>query len=133
MIVDDDKDVREAVHELLEASGYQVRACQNGTEALELISSGPRPCLILLDLMMPVSDGWKFREAQRRVPELLEIPILVMSAAPLIVPQDLEHTIAKPFTGSRLLEIIGRLIRGCRVCGVKRTESSPRLQAVPPA
>jgi len=81
MIVDDDRDVRESLAEVLEDHGYRSVAAANGQEALDRLRSVPnRPCLILLDLMMPVMDGRQFR-AQQRVDERLgSIPILIFSA-----------------------------------------------------
>ena len=61
LIVDDDKDVRIALAELLEGEGYTVAGAHNGQEALQLMRGGLHPAVILLDLMMPVMDGWDFR------------------------------------------------------------------------
>lgn len=81
LIVDDDRDVREAVREVLQDNGYDVREAGNGKEALDLLRGKlVRPCVILLDIMMPVMDGWQFREAQRNDPSLSEIPVVVLSA-----------------------------------------------------
>lgn len=81
MIVDDDHDVREALREVLQDSGYLVSEAGNGQDALEMLrGDGPRPCVILLDIMMPVMDGWQFRAAQSSDPVLSEIPVIVLSA-----------------------------------------------------
>ena len=81
LVVDDDHDVREALREVLEDHGYQVLEAGNGHDALALLRrEASPPCLILLDIMMPVMDGWEFRAAQREDPALAGIPVVVLSA-----------------------------------------------------
>jgi CheY-like chemotaxis protein len=81
LIVDDDHDVREALREVLQDHGYDVLEAGNGHDALALLRDGTlAPCLILLDIMMPVMDGWQFRAAQRNDPALAGIPVVVLSA-----------------------------------------------------
>ena len=81
LIVDDDADVRESVGDALEEEGYRVAHAPNGREALRLLKEvGIRPDVILLDIMMPEMDGWAFRAAQRRDPDLALIPVLVFTA-----------------------------------------------------
>jgi CheY-like chemotaxis protein len=80
LVVDDDADIREAVTQVLENDGYPVAGASNGREALEVLHRMPRPGAIVLDLMMPVMDGWQFRAEQRRDPELASIPVIVVSA-----------------------------------------------------
>lgn len=82
-VVDDDTDLREVLGELLADEGYETQLCPNGRAALELLRSGLRPRLILLDLMMPVMDGWQFRTEQLRDDALREIPVVVMTASRL--------------------------------------------------
>lgn len=81
MIVEDDLDLRESIAEVLEDNAFQPLGAANGKEAFErLRASSNRPCVILLDIMMPVMDGWQFRALQRADPELGGIPVVVMSA-----------------------------------------------------
>jgi CheY-like chemotaxis protein len=81
MLIEDDADVSDAIASVLEDCGYSVRVAPNGDEALaELRASDSLPDLILLDLMMPVMDGWQFREAQKRDASLAAIPVIVLSA-----------------------------------------------------
>src|SRR5215510_8699670 len=61
LVVDDDQDIRDALCELLRDEGYEAIAVANGEEALTYLKGGNLPCVILLDLMMPVMDGWEFR------------------------------------------------------------------------
>jgi len=80
MVVEDDSDLRETLVELLEDDGYQARGAVNGQAALEMLRSNAAPGLILLDLRMPVMDGWEFRRRQRGDPAFSGIPVVVMSA-----------------------------------------------------
>jgi CheY-like chemotaxis protein len=81
LIVEDDLDTREMLGRFLELEGYSVETAINGREALERLEEGARACVILLDLMMPVMDGWQFRRAQIEKQELAGIPVIVVSAA----------------------------------------------------
>ncbi len=80
LLVDDHDDVREGLSELLRLEGYTVVTAQNGRDALNQLYQGARPCIILMDLMMPVMAGFEFRQEQREHPEFRDIPIIVYSA-----------------------------------------------------
>jgi CheY-like chemotaxis protein len=80
LIVDDDDVIREALQTALEDAGLAVRTAEHGRAALETLDTWT-PDLILLDLMMPVMDGWAFREAQQKTPAASRIPVIVLSAA----------------------------------------------------
>jgi CheY-like chemotaxis protein len=80
LVVEDDADIREVLVQVLEFEGYQVITAENGREALERLSNAELPGLILLDLMMPVMDGWRFREAQLSNTKISGIPVVVLSA-----------------------------------------------------
>jgi CheY-like chemotaxis protein len=85
LVVDDDEDIREAVEEVLRAEGYQTNGASNGQEARQALeSNGERPELILLDLMMPVMDGWDFLFWLDECAELRDTPVAIMSAHPSI-------------------------------------------------
>ena len=81
LIVEDDLDFRDALQTLLTFHGMDVVCALDGQEALDLLHRGLRPCVILLDLMMPRLAGPQFRQAQRLEPELSEIPVVVLSAS----------------------------------------------------
>ena len=81
LIVEDDSDTREMLGRFLELEGYTVETAENGKRALERLGSGVGACVILLDLMMPVMDGWQFRQEQIRDASLADIPVIVVSAA----------------------------------------------------
>jgi CheY-like chemotaxis protein len=81
LIVDDDPDIRDALEELLADRGFSVLAASNGVEALRLLRTLPAPpAIILLDVMMPVMDGYGFLEEQRKDPSLSRIPVAVITA-----------------------------------------------------
>ncbi len=76
LLVEDNEDVRTAIAMLLRVEGSGVVEASDGTEALDQLHKGPPPCLILLDLMMPKTDGWQFRKAQVHDPSLAKIPVV---------------------------------------------------------
>lgn len=81
LVVDDDLPTREALALFLGAEGYRVTTADDGCDALEQLRHGSHPDLILLDLMMPVMDGWHFRNEQLADPWLSDIPVIVCSAS----------------------------------------------------
>jgi CheY-like chemotaxis protein len=81
LLVEDDLSIHQSLGESLEESGYLVIAAVDGREAIALLRSGVRPSAILLDLMMPVMDGWDFRHEQRSDPRLRDIPVIVITAS----------------------------------------------------
>ena len=80
LIVEDDAAIRDALTQILEDEGYRVVGAANGLEALQHLQQHLPPCLILLDLMMPVMNGWQFRVAQQQDPKLAPVPVIVISA-----------------------------------------------------
>ena len=83
VIIEDDADLRETMKELLEIEGFSVATAENGQEGMKLIEQNGKPCLILLDMMMPVMNGWEFLDAIQRERQALlaEIRVAVVSAA----------------------------------------------------
>jgi CheY-like chemotaxis protein len=112
MLVEDDRAIRDMLRELLEDEGYRVKWAENGRDALARLRTGGAPRLILLDLMMPVMDGWAFREAQRGDPALSHIPVIVLSADDTVADTATRMSVAawlsKPFELGALLEAIQR-------------------------
>lgn len=80
LVVEDDLDIRGILTELLENSGYEVTEAVNGADALEKLKTDTSFNLILLDLMMPIMDGFEFRSQQKNDPRISKIPVVVMSA-----------------------------------------------------
>lgn len=81
LVIEDDESIRESMRELLELEGFDVVAAANGREALDVVRSGWRPCAVLLDLFMPVMDGWQFLAEIERDRQLSDLPVTVVSAA----------------------------------------------------
>ena len=112
LVVEDDPDVREALVAFLEAEGYSVVEANHGAEALERLRDAGHFCLILLDLMMPVMNGWEFREHQQKDPALAEIPVLVVTADNTAVRKAADvgavGCLLKPVEFPELLDYIGR-------------------------
>lgn len=109
LIVEDDADLREMMAQLLSLEGFTARTASNGRDALEYMHrSGDRPELILLDLMMPVMDGWEFRRHQQQDPDLARIPVVVLSALDPSRAGDLrpDAFLKKPLDFDRLLQIV---------------------------
>lgn len=80
LVVDDDEAIREVLKMSLEMEGYPVMTATNGKEALDILSRSPNQGLILLDLMMPVMNGWEFVEEFQKVEKYSNIPIILISA-----------------------------------------------------
>src|SRR5690242_1365181 len=106
LIVEDDDLIRRAVQMVLEWEGFRVDCATNGQEALDYLWAGHRPCLIVLDVMMPVLDGEQFRKEQLRDPSLASIPVIIVSAADSALAIDAVHHVRKPFEVQELLDAI---------------------------
>jgi CheY-like chemotaxis protein len=108
LIVEDDADLREMMAQLLALEGYQTAAVANGREALEYLQQEDAPNLILLDLMMPVMDGWEFRRHQQANPALAAVPVVVLSALDQsrTAGVNAEAILKKPLDFDRLLELV---------------------------
>ena len=105
LLVEDDDDLRDAVAESLEVEGHRVESAMNGADALAKLNAGARPDVILLDLMMPVMDGWQFRAAQLADPKHADIPVIVITAAGAMKEQ-IEQIIRKPFVPEDLFRAV---------------------------
>ena len=108
LVIDDEPDIREVLVTVLASEGHHAVVAADGREALRLLREGLRPCLILLDLMMPVMNGWEFRVQQRDDPDLAAIPTVVVSAAGMdaIRAVRADAILPKPIDVDRLLEIL---------------------------
>jgi CheY-like chemotaxis protein len=110
LVVEDDHDIRVSVRNLLEDEGYRVLTVTDGRAALELLERAePSPSLIILDLMLPVMDGWQFAERLRASPRLAGIPIVIMSAyQDPPPPEDVVAFVKKPIDTDTLLHVVDR-------------------------
>ena len=109
LIVDDDFGVRAMLQTALEQEGYGLMLACNGKEALECIEQR-QPNLVLLDLMMPVMNGWQFLDEIKNRPDLAQLPILLLSAsrdaAATAQGYNVKGYVSKPFELERLLSQI---------------------------
>ena len=117
LIVDDDQAIRDGVGEFLREEGFKVVATSNGAEALARLRAGLRANVILLDVLMPVMDGWDFRAQQLADPKLRDVPVVVISASGFarqtIVHQLKTHDVfSKPLELDRFLEALRALCGG---------------------
>ena len=110
LLVDDDADVRGAMTEVLHDAGYEVEMAANGREALRVLSYlDATPCLILLDLVMPVTDGYGFLEQLQRQRGPSAPPVVVVTASDLTeLPPGARELLNKPLTARALLELVAR-------------------------
>ncbi len=115
LIVDDDPVVRRVFQRSLELANFDVEVASVGAEALRLLREDPTIGLVLLDLMMPEMDGWKFRQAQQSDPRLAAIPTVIMTGSLLgqIVHEELQAAdyLQKPVTRDHLIRVVAAYCR----------------------
>lgn len=109
LVIDDDLDIRETIETVLRHRGWPVATAENGAAALDWLHGHPAPCMILLDLMMPMMDGFEFRERQLAEPALAEIPTVIMTGAGTLKREI--DVLIKPVSVKTL---IGYLEKHCR-------------------
>jgi CheY-like chemotaxis protein len=113
LVIDDDEGIREGIVDLLEEEGFSAVGAANGLDALNFLAESKRkPSLILLDLMMPVLDGWTFCKVRQGVSMLMEIPVVAISAAPMNGPHEplrVDATLPKPFDPEALAWLATRM------------------------
>lgn len=109
-IIEDDVDTRDMIGRFLELEGFRVETAANGRQALDRLDAGTRACVILLDLMMPVMDGWEFRRRQACHARIADIPVIVFSAAgrDRIEQVEANDYISKPVDLDELLDRVSR-------------------------
>jgi CheY-like chemotaxis protein len=114
LVVDDDRDLRELLAAVLSTAGYEVLTAENGAAALSVLRT-VLPDLIILDLMMPVMNGWQFREAQTALPDYARIPVICLSGHHAARHQatvlGISSCVVKPFEIDDLIEVVNRFFR----------------------
>ena len=130
LVVEDNEDVRDMMAVTLQLEGHEVVTAANGRLALDALRHGVEPCVILLDLRMPVMNGWEFQEAVARDPQLRRIPIVVTSAAAgdIVARTRSERFLEKPIDVDKLLDVVDAYCReplAAPLSGVKQASVRP--------
>ncbi len=114
LLVEDEPEIREGLAEVLREHDLEVLEAAHGRDALERLRSGTRPCVIVLDLMMPVMDGAAFRQAQLADPQLAPIPVVLVSADVSLQRKGRElqaaATLSKPM---RVPALVAEVLKHC--------------------
>lgn len=113
LVVDDDAGIRDSLADLLDDEGYQVVTASDGRDGLAKLRqlNASRPCVILLDLMMPVMNGPQFYAEQQRDPQLASIPVVVISADANVRAKAQQfggEYLAKPVRIEQVLDVVQR-------------------------
>jgi CheY-like chemotaxis protein len=111
LLAEDDEDLREAMVDTLTEAGYSVEAVCHGRAALEWFEDNANlPKLILLDLMMPVMDGWQFLDERQKLPRVAAVPVIVLSATGAFTGgSDTISFLRKPIAVKPLLTVVARI------------------------
>lgn len=127
LLVEDDRDLRDAVAEILEDEGFAVARAANGREALDALRGAAEFCLVLLDMRMPVLTGIEFRREQLRDPLIAQVPVVAFAADARdrgeVALLGITSFISKPVDVERLLDVVSQF------CGDERGKD----RASPPA
>jgi CheY-like chemotaxis protein len=110
LVVEDDQDLRETTQEVLELAGFKTAAAQDGAHALRILADRGMPDLILLDLVMPVMDGWTLLSRLRSEPTYAQVPVIVTTSATSRAPSGV-LVLKKPVTPESLEQHVRRYMR----------------------
>ena len=109
LVVEDEVDSREALRDLLELEGYQVRTATNGREALDMLAAaGDEICMVLLDLFMPVMDGWQVIDELRASGKLAQTQIVIITSAAYRAPAGIP-VFEKPLDMDKVMNAVATL------------------------
>jgi CheY-like chemotaxis protein len=112
LIVDDEREIRESLEEFFQEEGFTVTTASNGAEALVRLKSAETPCVVLLDLLMPVLSGNEVYQAMQKEPRWNGIPVIVMTSDPSRAPSGL-LIMKKPMNLARLLSTVRQHCPDC--------------------
>jgi CheY-like chemotaxis protein len=134
LIVEDEPDVRETLAAVFEEEGYHVACAPHGAEALSCLHRCPLPGIILLDLQMPVMDGWEFSRRQRQHPAVATIPLIILTGAyedmRRPAPAGAVGYFMKPYNIDALINVVAR---ACRQIGEDEEWKDWRCELLHPA
>jgi CheY-like chemotaxis protein len=112
LVVEDEPELREMMRDALELNGYTVVTAEDGQDALSKLSAIEHLCLVILDLLMPVMNGWDFLAKMRQRSELASVPVVVHTSAAGQAPAGVTQVIQKPLMFDRLLSIVREYCAG---------------------
>jgi CheY-like chemotaxis protein len=116
MVIEDDADLREAICLMLYYEGYEASGFSNAREAIHRLGDGHQSDVILLDLMMPVMNGWEFCEYRAGATALARVPVIVITARRAVTPPPgVSDVLLKPFDADELHDAISRVLAGSQV------------------
>jgi two-component system response regulator CpxR len=110
LVVDDRHEILNLMSELLAREGFTVRTAHNGLDALNRMRSDHHISLVLLDLWMPVMDGWEFLRRKKSDPDLANVPVVVISAIPPVDLDGVESVLTKPIDLNQLMETVRHFV-----------------------
>jgi CheY-like chemotaxis protein len=132
LIVDDDEAILETLRDVLTDTGYAVCVAASGDDALARLRAAPeKPDVILVDLMMPVMDGWQLTARLREDPELRDVPVVIMSAggtALLATAPPADAYLPKPIQLSQLLQVLHRTLTLATIRGAMKRKASGTMK-----
>ena len=106
LIIEDDEAARTALGDIFDYEGYPVALCSNGREALDYLHHQPLPALIILDLQMPVMNGWQFCRERRKDAALASVPVIVITAFQSPGDLEVDEVMKKPIDLDHLLDTV---------------------------
>ena len=110
-VIDDDADLRKALSTMLRLDGHEVTGFADATDAIGQIEGGLPVDVIVLDLMMPIMNGWEFCTYRERSPVMKQVPVIVITARQSIVPPvGVSQILLKPFDPQALEDAIARAL-----------------------
>jgi CheY-like chemotaxis protein len=108
MVIDDERDIRDSLRDVLIDEGYEVLLAGNGREALTMLPEAPRPLVVILDIIMPIMSGGELYTAMQADPRLRDIPVVISTSDPSRTPSGVP-IMKKPVNLGRLLTMIAAL------------------------
>ncbi len=108
LLVEDDPDALDALSELLQLHGFSVLRAHNGQEALDRLRESAGARVIVLDLSMPVMDGWEFLRRRKAQPQIAKIPVIVVTAFPNTGVIDADLVLQKPVLIESLMDALAQ-------------------------